>query len=247
MKKTSTKQNPGIDQRESAAAGGADFSANPGVPAPNDAEEEKALVRPVVVERYSAERGDDGPPAGKCRIVLNLCWRTLKHRDICELIGELRHPNDPEARKELLSGNFSISPSEFSALMYVDKLQETIDYLDRMEKHYSEVATLDANETQRRLARAAADDLGALAYRRCLVDKADPRLKIAKRLLDLIPIARRHLLAGKPALDLVEIFRLNERANYLLRASSPSARLEDPGGGARRRTPEKVRRKKRSD
>ncbi|MGO9450905.1 MAG: hypothetical protein ACLQDV_07650 [Candidatus Binataceae bacterium] len=85
-----------------------------------------------------------------------------------------------------------------------------------MEKHYAEVATLDASETQRRLAVASADDRGALAYRYCLADDADPRLAIAKRLLALIPIARRHLKERKPALELTEILGLNQRANMLL-------------------------------
>ncbi len=137
--------------------------------------------------------------------------------DVREIIGELRYPNDPEARKELLSGPITPSLREIVILNRVDRRQDALNKLDRMEKHYSEVATLDASETQRRLAAAAADDPGVLAYRYCLTDDADPRLAIAKRILFLIPVARRHMKEGTPGLDeIFEILALNERANMLL-------------------------------
>src|ERR1019366_7370944 len=170
--------------------------------------------------RRHTEPQNDSPPAGSGPQRLELrfppLWRTLKVKDVREIIGELRYPNDPETRKELLSGPIALSPREILILTRVDQRQKALNNLDRMEKHYSEVATLDASETERRLAAASADDLGALAYRDCLVDNADPRLAIAKRILALIPIAQRHLHEGKPALELTEIFGLNERANMLL-------------------------------
>jgi hypothetical protein len=143
-------------------------------------------------------------------------FRTLTSQDVREIVGELRYPHDPERMTELWSGRIALSPRDFLILMRVDQLQETLINLDRMEEHYSEVAKLDASETQRRPAAASADDLGAFAYRYCLVDNADPRLAIAERILALIPIARRHLQEGQPALDLAEILALNERANRLL-------------------------------
>jgi len=167
----------------------------------------------------SHHRGIVTLPAGSgpYRLVLSLPpWRTLTAKDAREIIGELRSPNDPATRKELLSGPIALSLREILLLARVDQLQDTLDKLDRMEKHYLEVATLDASETQRRLAAASADDQGVLAYRYCMADGADPRLAIAKRLLALIPIARRHLKEGKPALEFLEISALNERANMLL-------------------------------
>jgi hypothetical protein len=155
--------------------------------------------------------------SGPYRLALSLPpWRTLTAKDAREIIGELRSPNDPETRKELLSGPIALSPREILILTRVDQIQGALNKLDRMEKHYLEVATLDASETQRRVAAASADDQGALAYRHCLADNADPRLAIAKRILALIPIARRHLQEGKPALEIIEILALNERANMLL-------------------------------
>jgi hypothetical protein len=173
----------------------------------------KARPRPT-------EQQNDSPPAGSGHYRLELrfppLWRTLTAKDVREIIGELRYPNDPESRKELLSGPITLSPRDILILTRVDQLQDTLNKLDRMEKHYSEVATLDASETQRRLAAASADDRGALAYRCCLADNADPRLAIAKRILALIPIARRHLQQSKPALELTEISALNQRASMLL-------------------------------
>jgi hypothetical protein len=160
-------------------------------------------------EPKPTEQPNDSPPAGSgpYRLVLRLPpWRHLTAKDAREIIAELRYPNDPEARKELLSGPFTLSSRELLILFRLDQHEDTLNKLDRLEKHYSEVATLDASETQRRLAAASADDRGALAYRHCLVDNADPRLAIAKRIRPLIPIARRHLQEGKPAPDLMEIF-----------------------------------------
>lgn len=167
--------------------------------------------------RRPTEQQNDSPGSGPYRLVLSLPpWRTLTAKDAREIVSELRYPNDPESRKELLSGPITLSPRDLLLLTRVDQLQATLNNLDRMEKHYAEVATLDASETQRRLAAASADDRGALAYRYCLADNADPRLAIAKRILALIPIARRHLRQSKPAPEFSEILGLNQRANMLL-------------------------------
>jgi hypothetical protein len=169
--------------------------------------------------RRPAEQQNDSPPAGSgpYRLVVSLPpWRTLTAKDAREIVGELRSPNDPETGRELLSGPIALSPREILILTRVDQLQDALNKLDRMEKHYSEVAKLDASETQRRLTAASADDQGVLAYRYSLADGADPRLAIAKRILALIPIARRHLQENKAALELTGIFGLNERANMLL-------------------------------
>jgi hypothetical protein len=150
-------------------------------------------------------------------LVLSVClWRNLTAKDVRQIVGELRYPNDPEGRKQIQFGPISLSPRELLILTRLDKREDALNNLDRMEKHYSEVATLDASETQRRLAAMSADDPGRLAYRYCAVDGSDPRLAIAKRIMALIPIARRHLHENKPALELTEIFGLNERANKLL-------------------------------
>jgi hypothetical protein len=166
--------------------------------------------------RRPTEQQNDNP-TGPYRLELWLPpWRTLTAKDAREIIGELRYPNDPETKKELLSGRITLAPREFLVLTRADQLQDMLNKLDRMEKHYAEVATLDASQTQHRLAAASADDPGVLAYKYCLADNADPRLTIAKRILALIPIARRHLQEGKQAPNLTEIFALNERANLLL-------------------------------
>jgi len=110
-----------------------------------------------------------------------------------------------------------------------------------MEKHYREVSSLDAREVRMRLAAAGPDDFGALAYKSCLTEKgSDPRPPIARRILSLIPIARRNLEAGKPALELTEIFGLNDQANMLL--TSPHLRrglkiLASTHAGGRTRNP----------
>jgi hypothetical protein len=153
----------------------------------------------------------------RAELVLSLSpWRTLTAKDVREIICELRYPKDPESRKQFQSGPISLSPREILILTRVDKIQDALTKLDRMEKHYSEVATLDASEARRRLAAASADDQGVLAYRYCLVDGADPRLAIARRILTVIPIARCHVQAGKSAPEILEISTLNERANMLL-------------------------------
>jgi hypothetical protein len=166
-------------------------------------------------------------------------WRTLTAKDAREIIGELRYPKDLKARKDLLSGPITLSPREILILTRVDKVQDALAKLDRMAKHYSVVATLDASETQRRLAAASADDQGVLAYRYCLVDGADPRLAIAKRILALIPIARRHMKEGKSTPEILDISALNERANMLL--TTPHLRrglnnLSDVREGGRRKS-----------
>jgi hypothetical protein len=69
--------------------------------------------------------------------------------------------------------------------------------LERMEKHYREIAKLDAEEVRRRLDATDPDDPGALALKHCLVEGADPRLPIAWRLLSLTPGAMRRLEEGK--------------------------------------------------
>ena len=126
-------------------------------------------------------------------------------------------------------------------LARTDQLLTALDRLERMEKHYLDVSKLDAKEVQRRLGASDPDDLGTLAYKWCLTEEgADPRLRIAERILSLIPIARRHLEAGKPALELNEIFMLNDRANMLFIAPHLRRGLNNLAAGragGRRRNP----------
>lgn len=132
----------------------------------------------------------------------------------------------------------SLSVGEFLIFCRANQLQAALGKLDRMEKHYSEVAKLDASETRKRLAAASSDDLGALAYRYCMRDGADPRVAIAQRILQLIPIARRHLKDGVPALEVFEIWALTERANMLLlspHVKRSVANLADVRKGGRRK------------
>jgi hypothetical protein len=111
----------------------------------------------------------------------------------------------------------------------------------RNQRELLEVSKLDAKEVQRRLEASDPDGLGALAYKWCLTEEgADPRLRIAKRILSLIPIARRNLETGKPALELGEIFMLNDRANMLFCAPHLRRGLDNLAAGragGRRRNP----------
>lgn len=176
-------------------------------------------------------------------LVLKLpLFRALTGKQIREIISCLRFQDDPVRGQEILSGSdCSLSARELLILIRMDQLWATLDRLERMEKHYLEVAKLDAEEVRRRLDATDPDDPGALALNHCLVEGADPRLPIARRLLSLIPIAMRRLEEGKQALELEEIFTLNERANQLLIA--PHARrglsvLIAGREGGRRRNPE---------
>jgi hypothetical protein len=153
------------------------------------------------------------------RLVLKFrLFNTLTRKQGAEIISHMRFPNDPRNRRELLSAkSLKLSGGEFLTLARADQLLTALDRLELMEKHYLEVSKLDAKEVQRRLGASDPDDLGTLAYKWCLTEEgADPRLRIAERILSLILIARRHLEAGKPALELSEIFMLNDQANMLL-------------------------------
>jgi hypothetical protein len=143
---------------------------------------------------------------------------TLTAKQGAEIVSYMRFPNDPRNRREVLSAkSLKLSASELLALARADQLLTTLDGLERMEKHYLEVSKLDTKEVQRRLEASDPDDLGALGYKWCLTEEgADPRQQIAERILSLIPIARRNLETGKPALELNEIFMLNDRANMWL-------------------------------
>ena len=147
-------------------------------------------------------------------------------------------PDNLEPRKQVPQSPQSLSVQEFLSLYRADQLQAALGKLDRMEKHYSQVAKLDVGETRNRLAAASPDDLGALAYRYCMRDGADPRVAIAQRILHLIPIARRHLKDRVATLEVFEIWALNERANMLLlspHVKRSVANLADVRKGGRRK------------
>lgn len=170
-------------------------------------------------------------------------FRALTTEMVLETISHLRFPDDPGRGREVLSSRASLSLSgrEILLLMRLDRLQATLDKLDRMQEHYRELSNLNAEEVQRRLAAEDPDDPGVLAYKCCLIDGRDPRLEIARRLLTLIPIARRQLEEGKQALDLNEIFTLNEQANTMLTAPHAHRGLNNliaAHEGGRRRNPE---------
>lgn len=170
-------------------------------------------------------------------------FRALTTEMVLDAVSRLRFPDDPvRGRKVVSSGApLSLSGREILLLMRLDQLHATLDKLDRMQEHYREVSKLNAEEVQRRLAEVGPEDPGVLAYKWCLVEGADPRLEIARRLLTLIPIARRHLEEGKQALDLDEIFTLNEQANGLLMAPHAHRGLNNlvaAREGGRRRNPE---------
>jgi hypothetical protein len=169
-------------------------------------------------------------------------FRALTGTQIREIISCLRLQDDPVRGQETLSGSdCSLSARELLILVRMDQLWATLDTLERMEKHYREVARLDAEQVRRRLDATDPDDPGALALKHCLVEGADPRLPIARRLLSLIPIATRRLEEGKQALELEEIFTLNERANQLLVAPHAHRGLNvliAGREGGRRRNPE---------
>jgi hypothetical protein len=158
-----------------------------------------------------------GDPASGRLVLKFRAFSTLTRRQGAEIISYMRFPNDPRDRREVLSAkSLKLSASELLALANADQLLTTLDGLERMEKHYLEVSKLDAKEVQRRREASDPDDLDALAYKWCLTEEgADPRLQIAERILSLIPIARRNLETGKPALELNEIFMLNDRANQV--------------------------------
>jgi hypothetical protein len=181
-----------------------------------------------------------GAPA---RLVLKLqLFRALTGKQIREILSYLRFQDDPGRGQEILSGSDgSLSARELLILLRMDQLCSTLNTLERMEKHYREVAKLDAEEVRRRLDATDPDDPGALALKHCLVGGADPRLPIARRLLSLIPIAMRRLEEGEQALELEEIFKLNERANQLLVAPHVQRGLNvliAGREGGRRRNPE---------
>ncbi len=142
-------------------------------------------------------------------------FRALTPRDLREGLGLMRYPHDPEARARLLSGPVSVTPNEFGWLLKIDRLEKTRQELERMEKHYRKVILLNADEVARRR-QENPEDPGNLPYSHCLVDGADPRLEIAKRILARIPTALRHLESGQQAVELAEIFQLNGRANEML-------------------------------
>lgn len=169
----------------------------------------------------SGEKSIDGASASSTTIRLVLgrpLLRSLTSREARELVAQMRFPDDLNAKDELLSGPISLSAREFTCLFRADQLKYTLDKLSRMERHYREVATLEPAEVKLRLERAPSDDPGTLAYKNCLVGGADPRLKIAQRILSLIPVARRHLEEGKPAPELADIVTLNQQANMSLYA-----------------------------
>jgi hypothetical protein len=167
---------------------------------------------------------------------------TLTAKQGAQIISFMRFPNDPRKRRELLLANsLKLSGGELLTLVRANQLLATLDGMERMEKHYVEVSKLDAKEVQRRLEASDPDDLGVLAYKWCLTEEgADPRLRIAERILSLIPIARRNLETGKPALELNEIFVLNDRANMLFIAPHLRRGLNNLAAGragGRRRNP----------
>ena len=128
--------------------------------------------------------------AGPVTLVLELPpFSTLTAKQGREIIAHLRFPNDPQRQRELLSGkSLTLSSNEWYVLIRADQLLASLDRLERMEKHYFNVAKLDASEVRGGLEASDPDDLGALAYKWCLTnDGADPRLQIAKRILALIP------------------------------------------------------------
>jgi hypothetical protein len=175
---------------------------------------------------------------------VNPLFPALTRTQVAEIVAYVRFPNDPRQRQELLSSkSVRVSPNELLVLYRANQLPATLDRLDRMEQHYLDVSKLDAAEVRRGLDASDPDDLGALAYKWCLAnDGADPRLQIAKRILALIPIARRQVEAGKPALELNELFMLNDQANMLLidphlrrgldilAATRAGGRRQNPGG-----------------
>ena len=176
-------------------------------------------------------------------------FRALTTEMMKEAVSFLRTRDDSVGREDAISvGSLSLSTREFVTLIRIDQLLATLDKLDRMERHYLEVSKLDAEEVQKRLKEGDPDDAGALAYKWCLVDGSDPRVKIAQRILALIPIARQRLEEGKQAFELDEILTLNEQANILLvapharrglnnlLAGREGGRRRNPGGKSERET-----------
>lgn len=177
-------------------------------------------------------------------------FRALTTEMVKEAVSFLRFLDDSVGREEVTSvRSLSLSMRELVALIRIDQLLAALDKLDRMERHYLEVSKLDAEEVQKRVKEGDPDDAGALAYKWCLVDGSDPRVKIAQRILALIPIARRRLEEGKQAFELDEILTLNEQANMLLVAPHAhrglnnllagrreGGRRRNPGGKSERET-----------
>jgi hypothetical protein len=173
---------------------------------------------------------------------VNPLFPALTKEQVAEIVAYVRFPNNPRQRQELLSAkSLRLSPKEFYVLYRANQFLATLDLLDQMEQHYLNVAKLDAREVRGGLDASDPDDLGALAYKKCLTeDGADPRIRIALRILALIPIARRRLETGKPALELNELFMLNGHANMLLLAPHIDRGLNTLAAaraGGRRRNP----------
>src|SRR6266851_5989241 len=168
-------------------------------------------------------------------------FRALTTEMLKEAVSFLRFRDDSVGRENVTSArSLSLSTSEFVALIRIDQLLAALDKLDRLEQHYLEVSKLDAEEVQKRLKERDPNDAGALAYKWCLIDGSDPRVKIAQRILALIPIARRRLETGKQAFELGEILTLNEQANMLLIAPHAHRGLNNllaGREGGRRRNP----------
>jgi hypothetical protein len=94
------------------------------------------------------------------------------------MISHMRLPNDPRERELLSAKSLNLSAGEFLTLARADQLLTTLDRLELMEKHYLEVAKLDAKEVQRRLGASDPDDLGTLAYKWCLMQVGPKRAEI---------------------------------------------------------------------
>ena len=163
-------------------------------------------------------------------------FRRLKNRELRSILAQLRFPHDPVAREKFerdsqplhcsselwierhpeANNSARITTAELFVLLREDRRADILHRLEKMEEHYAKVATLDSREVERRLLAASPDDLGVAPYKKALVNGADPRRAIAEAILRQIPIARRHVEQGEEALELVEVERLNARANELL-------------------------------
>jgi hypothetical protein len=96
----------------------------------------------IDAESDSTHQTVDAP----ARLVLKLqLFRALTGKQIREIISCLRFQNDPVRGQETLSGSDgSLSARELLILLRMDQLWATLGTLERMEKHYMEVAKLDA-------------------------------------------------------------------------------------------------------
>lgn len=97
------------------------------------------------------------------RLVLKLqLFRALTGKQIREIVSSLRFQDDPVRGKETLSGSDCyLSARELLILLRIDQLWATLGTLERMERHYLEVAKLDAEEVRKRLGASDPDDPGA--------------------------------------------------------------------------------------